>query len=165
MRSRTRIIAIAVALAAAPALAQDRPAWDAELWSMEEGERLVASVTSVVPADDELPPTLALLCGENRNSYRLRYDPGEQADDATDWSGQSAAFEFSSGPVHVERELQFEALDAMWAVSLPADDPLVGLIRSGSEMQVSMPAGGVAATTFSLKGSSAAIAEMRKSCR
>src|SRR5690606_13723110 len=102
-----------------PALAQDMPAWDAELWSMEEVERLVASVTSVVPKDDEFVPTLALMCGGSRSEYRLRYDPGPQPDDTTDWTGQSATFEFSAGQEHIERELQFEAIDAMWAVTIP----------------------------------------------
>lgn len=158
------IAVVALAFVAAPVLAQDKPAWDAELWSMEEGEMLVASVTSVPAKDDELVPTLALMCGGDRNTYRLRYDPGPQPDDTVDWTGQSATFEFSSGQEHIERELQFEAMDGMWAISVASDDPLIGAIEAGDELLVLMPNGGLSENTFSLKGSSAAIAEMRKSC-
>jgi hypothetical protein len=154
---------LAFAVVALPVLAQDKPAWDAELWSMEEGEMLVASVTSVPEKEDELVPTLALMCGGDRQ-FRLRYDPGPQPDDTVDWTGQSATFEFSSGQEHIERELQFEAMDGMWATSVASDDPLIGAIEAGDELLVLMPSGGLSENTFSLKGSSAAIAEMRKSC-
>ena len=165
MTSVIRTLLAGVAFVAAPVtLAQEMPAWDAELWSTEVGERLVASVASVVPKDDELAPTLGLMCG-GRGNYRVLYDPGSQPDDTTDWTGQSATFEFSSGQERIERKLQFEALDAMWATSIPADDPLVSVIQAGDELVVLMPNGGLGENRFSLKGSSAAIAEMRKSCR
>jgi hypothetical protein len=159
-----KIAVAALALMALPALAQDKPVWDAELWSMEEGELLVASVTSVPEKDDVLVPTLALMCSGEGNSYRLRYDPGPQPDDSMDWTGQAATFEFSSGQEHIERELQFEAMDGMWAVTIERDDPLMGVIEAGDELLVLMPNGGVSENTFSLKGSTAAIAEMRRSC-
>lgn len=154
---------VALLLAAGPAFAEDKPAWEAALWSMEEGEMLVASVTSAVPSGDELVPTLALMCGAP-GEYYLRYDAGPSPDDSMDWEGQSATFEFSSGQEHIERELQFEAMDGMWAMPLPVDDPLMGVIEAGDELLVLMPNGGVNENTFSLKGSSKAIAEVRKSC-
>ena len=162
---RTVVIA-AFAFAALPAMAQDRPAWDAELWSMEEGEMLVASVTSAPENDDELVPTLALMCGGEPCVYRHTLRPRSAAL-TTAWTGRGNRRRSRSarGVKQVERELQFEAMDAMWATSVAADDPLVAMIQKGSELTVLMPGGGIGGNTFSLRGSTAAIAEMRKSCR
>lgn len=154
---------VAIAYYVMPSRAENSGGWTAELWTLEEGEALVASVSIGSGEGDEIVPTLALMCAD-KGAYNLRYDAGPQPDDSMDWTGQSATFEFSAGGAHVERELDFEALDGMWATTVAITDPLVRLIEANSELVVLMPNGGVGANTFTLKGSSRAIAQMRASC-
>ena len=70
---------------------------------------------------------------------------------------------FDFGGTVIERELRYEAMDGMFATSLTAGDPLLEAIRAGSQVTVRSPAG-LPDNTFSLVGSTAAIAEMRRSC-
>ena len=156
------IIALAVVALAyfgMPARSQDRPRWSAELWATESGEELVAAVRSYEPDAAALAPTLAVMCG-----LQLRYDPGPATDPDVDWTGRSATLAFDFGNRTVERELRFEALDGMFATPLGAADTLLEAIRAGAQVTVRLPAGGLPENTFSLSGSSAAIAEMRRSC-
>ncbi len=150
---------LALVLASTPVFAQDRPRWSAELWATEGGEELVAAVTARVAAGDELVPTLAIMCG-----FWLRYDPGPIAGDV-DWTGQSATFEFDFGDRSLERELNYEAMDGMFAASLRTDDPLIDALQAGTSVTVLMPNGGIDEQTFSLAGSAAAIDELGRSCR
>jgi hypothetical protein len=153
------LIAALLAVIGLPVVAQERPVWSAELWATEGGEENVAALSNAAPAGDELVPTLALMCG-----FYLRYDPGP-IDGSADWTGQTASFEFDFGERSIERVLQYEAMDGMFAAPLEPGDPLVRAIETGTEVTVLMPNGGIEAQSFSLRGSAAAIAEMRRSCR
>lgn len=152
---------VAVAYFVMPSRAQDLPQWAAELWSTEGGEELVAVAYSREPAGDEIVPALTIMCG---SPLWLRYDPGPQEGETVDWSGQTADFEFTFGDQHLERVLQFEEMDGNWTTELTAGDPLLAAIEGGSEVTVLMPTGGLPENTFSLKGSSAAIKEVRSAC-
>jgi hypothetical protein len=142
-----------------PVRSQDRPAWLAELWATEAGEVLVAAARSHEPESEAFAPTLAILCG-----LHLRYDPGPDIDSSIDWTGRTAVLAFDFGDTVIERELQYEAMDAMFAAPLDAADPLAEAIREGSLLTVRSPTGQLPENTFSLAGSTAAIAEMRRSC-
>ena len=148
---------VALAYIGLPARSQDRPGWSAELWATEAGERLVAAVRSYEPEPEALAPTLALMCGLN-----LRYDPGASLDDGVDWTGQTARLSFDFGNEIITRELQYEAMDGMFATEISADDPLVAAIRAGT--LVTVRGEELPENTFSLAGSTASLAEMRRSC-
>lgn len=143
-----------------PAQSQDRPSWSAELWATEEGEQLVAAVRSFEPEPEAFAPTLAVLCG-----LTLRYDPGPASDPDIDWTGRSVLLAFDFGGSTIERELRYEAMDGMFAMSIGANDALLDAIRAGAQVTVRLPDGGLPENTFSLSGSTAAIAEMRRNCR
>lgn len=151
------LAAVALAYFGMPARSQDQPGWSAELWATEGGEELVAAVRSFEPEAEAFAPTLAVMCG-----LTLRYDPGQEADGSVDWTGQTADVTFDFGGSVIERELQYEAMDGMFSVRLTADDPLVEAIRGGSQVEVR--AEGLPVNGFSLAGSTAAIAEMRRNC-
>lgn len=138
------------------------PAWNAELWAMEEGEALVAAVYGAPPSDDVITPAIAILCGD---PMMLRYDPGPGTGDDVDWSGQTATFEFAIGDTQIERELIYEAVDGNWTTSLEDGDPLFAALMGGSEVSVVMTGGGLPENVFSLEGSAAAIQQVRASCR
>lgn len=142
-----------------PVRSQERPAWLAELWATEGGEVLVAAARSYEPEAEAFAPTLAIMCG-----LHLRYDPGPGGDEGTDWTGRSATLSFDFGTSVIERELQYEAMDGMFAIALASGDPLVEAIRDGTQVTVRSLAGELPDNTFSLAGSTSAIAEMRRSC-
>jgi hypothetical protein len=144
-----------------PARAASLPGWSAELWTTERGEELVAVVYSREAGDDEYVPAITVMCGD---PLWLRYDPGPEADDAIDWTGQAATFEFGFGDQHLERELQYEAMDGNWTSVLADRDELLAAIEAGSDVKILMPNGGLPENTFSLAGASAAIAEVRAAC-
>jgi hypothetical protein len=151
---------VAVAYFAMPVRAASQPAWAAELWTTERGEELVAVVYSRPPEANEIVPAITILCGD---PLWLRYDPGPQGDEV-DWTGQHATFEFGFGDKQIERELVYEAMDGNWAIQLASSDEILSAIEAGSEVTILMPGGGLDAQTFSLRGSRAAIQEVRDSC-
>jgi hypothetical protein len=153
---------VAVAYFIMPSRAQEKPDWSAELWSTEGGEQLVAVAYVREPQGEELVPALTVVCG---SPLWLRYDPGPGEGETIDWSGQTATFEFTVGDKHIERELQFEEMDANWSTELTSGDELLAAIEAGSEVTVLMPNGGLPEHTFSLRGSSAAIRDVRNACR
>lgn len=153
---------VAIAYFVMPTRAGDRPAWSAELWALEEGEALVAAVYSTPPDEETITPSIAILCGD---PLRLRNDPGSATGEGTDWTGQTARFEFRIGDRHFERELRYEAMDGNWATQLGAGDPLIAGLEAGAEVSVVMTGGGLPENLFSLEGSSAAIREVRAACR
>lgn len=150
---------IALAYFGMPVRSQERPGWQAELWALGSGERLVAAVRSHEPDDAGVAPTLAVSCGPH-----LRYDPGPDADPEIDWTGRGARLTFDFGGRTLERDLVYEANDAMFATALGGDDALLDAIMAGAEVTVRAPAGRLPVNTFSLAGSTAAIGEMRRSC-
>lgn len=154
---------VAIAYFVMPIRAAAMPAWSAELWATEAGERLVAVAYSRTPGDaEELVPSLAIMCGK---PLSLRYDAGPDEGQPVDRTGQVAIFEFGFGAQRFERELQYEAMDGDWAVTLAAADEILRAIEAGSEVTVLMPNGGLPENSFSLQGSRAAIQEVRGSCR
>jgi hypothetical protein len=153
---------IAIAYFVMPSRGQGLPGWAAELWATEGGEELVAVAYSREPADNELVPALTIMCG---SPLWLRYDPGPEQGATVDWTGQTANFEFGFGDRTVERELRYEAMDGNWTTQLGAGDELLAAIEAGADVVVLMANGGLPETTFSLRGSSAAIKEVRGSCR
>jgi hypothetical protein len=153
---------VAVAYFIMPSRAQELPGWAAELWATEGGESLVAVAYSREASGDELVPALTVTCG---NPLSLRYDPGAAEGEPVDWTGQTATFAFDFGDSRIERELLFEAMDANWSTRLPAGDRLLTALEAGAEVTILMPGGGLPEVTFSLRGSTAAIAEVRGWCR
>ncbi len=152
---------VAVAYFVMPVRAQVSPGWSSELWTTERGEELVAVVYSQPPADDVLTPAITIMCGE---PLWLRYDPGPEEGQPVDWTGQTATFEFGFGDTRIERELQYEAMDGNWTTQLASADEILKAIEAGSEVTVLMSNGGLPENTFSLKGSSAAIKDVRGAC-
>jgi len=144
----------------APAQAQQRPDWSAELWATEGGEQLVAVAYTREAGDEELVPALTVMCGD---PLWLRYEPGLNGVDETDRSGQTASFSFSFGQGSIERVLQYEAMDGNWTTMLEAGDELLAALQAGKEVAVS--GGELPEQVFSLRGATAAIRDVRRSCR
>jgi hypothetical protein len=153
---------VAVVYFVMPVRAQMSLGWSSELWATEGGEQLVAVVYSQPPGDDLLTPALTIMCGD---PLWLRYDPGPGKGESVDWSGQAATFEFGFGDARIERELQYEAMDGNWTTELADGDAVLAAIESGSEVTVLMANGGLPENTFSLRGSTAAIKDVRGACR
>lgn len=151
---------VAIAYFAMPTFAQERPGWGAELWATEGGEELVAAVGAKAPAGDELAPTLAVMCG-----LYLRYDPDPGGQAQYEWLDRSATFSFDFGGTAIARELQFEAMDGMFSTRVSEGDPLLAALEAGTAVTVRLTEGGLPDNSFSLAGSAAAIAEVRRACR
>lgn len=157
------LAAVAVAYFIMPVGAQEEPpGWAAELWAGEGGEELVAVVYARLAHDGEAEPALIVVCGD---PFGLRYDPGPGGDESIDWLDRSGTFAFNFGGETIERDLQYQAMDATFAAELESGDPLLGAIEAGSTVTVSLPVGGLPDNRFSLKGSKAAIGELRADCR
>lgn len=58
---------------------------------------------------------------------------------------------------NAEISLAFSQMTAMFVGEAPADDPLIGLLKSGSAVEIRDQAGVYPARTYSLAGSSASI--------
>jgi len=143
-------------LLAGPAFAAEG-SWSAQMEEDEGGSVLVASVSAA--ADGGVTPELRLMCAGDQG-VMLRYltvadtvAPGSEAD-----------FRFENENSQLTRHMQYEDMDGAFAAYFPPSDPMIAFLKTGEEVFISETSGNYPAQTFSLKGSSKAIAKLLKTC-
>jgi hypothetical protein len=131
--------------------------WTAQMQDDEGGQVLVASVSG--EPDGKLTPSLSLLCGGSEG-VMLRYlmasedgSPGAESD-----------FLFENESQQAKVHMIYEDMDGAFVAYFPQADPLIALLENGSDVFVSESSGNYAAQSFSLTGSTKAIAKVLKAC-
>lgn len=132
--------------------------WTAQMQEDEGGPVLTASACAV----DRPDAYLALTCFEGR--VYVRYDLAVGAERSPDF-GEVADVDFTVG-VSIQRlSMTYEDLDARHATAVPANGPLMALLKTGESVTVVDAAGQYPEHSFSLAGSSSAIANLIAQCR
>ena len=154
---------VAIVYFAAPSGADDRQApWSAEMWEMEGGEAFVAVVRGNVENIEEMAPSLMLTC--RSGNWALRYDAGLHEPAYAEWLNRSAVFDFDFGDSLVQREMLFEAMDAVFYAPLADSDVLLQTLASGTTVSIAAAEPDFPENTFTLQGSAAALAALRAAC-
>jgi hypothetical protein len=143
-------------LLAGPAFAAEG-GWSAQMEEDEGGSVLVASVTAA--AEGGVTPELRLMCAGDEG-VMLRYLTAAD----TVAPASEADFRFENESAQLTRHMQYEEMDGAFATYFPPSDPMIAFLRSGDEVFISEASGNYPAQTFSLKGSSKAIASLLKTC-
>lgn len=153
-------IAATVAMLAGCAFAEDVPQcsrWTAEMVEDEGGPVLAASSC----ATDAPDVYMTLYCAVD--TVLLRYDManGAETDPELDQQ-QQVTFDF--GDAQITLQLQFEAMDGQFATSVPAVDPFVTLLASGTTMRASPADVSYPTRRFGLAGSASALSTLLAQC-
>ena len=152
---RRAVLCFALMLLPTAALAEG---WTAGMQEDEGGEVMVAQV--LAPPQGDITPALVMMCGDT-GQVNLRYSmpigEGEPASEAD--------FLFENESTQAKLHMRFEEMDGAFAAYVPEADPIVKLLQTGAEVLVSESSGNYPAQTFTLKGSSKAIATLLKACK
>ena len=145
--------ALAALQAAQPAFAASCNGWAAKMEEDEGGSVLTASVCGGPKGDAHL----MLTCFDKPV---LSYDLGAAGPPLE--PGISGSFDFEADGKTVTRTLRLEAMYNYFVADLANADPLLDLLRSKGD--VSVGAARFGASSFPLKGSSAAIGKVLAQC-
>lgn len=132
--------------------------WTAEMQEDEGGSVMVASV-SAAPVGD-VTPVLELMCAGSEG-VNLRYL--SSADTVS--PGSEADFSFENENSKLTKHMLYEDMDGAFAAYFQPSDPMVSFLQTGDEVFVSEASGNYPAQTFTLTGSSKAIAKLLKTCK
>ena len=132
--------------------------WTAEMEEDEGGPVMVASVTAEA-ADPSTAPSLRMMCAGS-DGVNLRYTPPSN----TGQPGDTADFTFENEVSQLTLHLVYEDMDGAFATYVPPSDPILELLRTGTDVEISYSSGNSPAQDFSLKGSSKAIGKLLKTC-
>lgn len=132
--------------------------WTAQMEEDEGGSVMVAQVLATPQGD--VTPALVMMCGDT-GQVNLRYSmpigDGEPA--------READFLFENESTQAKLHMGFEEMDGAFAAYVAKSDPIVTLLQTGEEVFVSESSGNYPAQTFTLKGSSKAIATLLRACK
>lgn len=135
-------------------------AWTTEMQDDEGGPVLTAHTCS----DDALGAYLSLRCFDGK--VVLENDLGAGTDIAVDPMQELIVpVELVADEGEAEISLQFSQMTATFIGETPASGSLVGLLRSGTSVEIRDPAGVYPARTYPLAGSSKAIRTLLEGCR
>jgi len=154
--------AIAVLMVSAlPALAAS-DIWTAEMQEDEGGPVMTAWVDGTGAAGDAIPPAIRIMCFDE---VSFRFDPGVVAGGDAMAPGDEADLLLKSDKAEITRHALYEDMDGALAVYVPRDDALISMLRAGTKVDIAVPArASFPIRTFTLKGSSAALATLFASC-
>lgn len=152
---RRAVLCFALMLLPSAAFAEG---WTAQMQEDEGGEVMVAQILAEPQGD--ITPALVLMCGD-LGQVNLRYSmPIGDAQPASE-----ADFLFENESTQAKLHMGFEEMDGAFAAYVPQADPIVTLLQTGEDVFVSESSGNYPAQTFTLKGSSKAIATLLKACK
>ena len=156
-------LSLCTLLLASPVLAEpvtgagaaDTCGWSAQ---MEEDEGGPVMVASSCESDTEFGPALRLMCGDGIN---IRYDgSGIGANPPA-----SSTLVLTSGGQSLSADVIFEEMDGAYAAYVDMGSPIIALLKSGSDVGVTLQGVKLPPRTVSLQGSSAAIDRLISVCR
>ena len=154
---RRAVLFLAVMMPFSGAVVAGDTSWVAQMEEDEGGPVLVASVTAAAVGD--LTPELRLMCA-GTEGVNLRY----LTSTGTASSGSEADFQFENEAAKLTRRMRLEEMDGAFATYVQPSDPMIGLLQTGNEVTIAEASGNYPAQTFTLKGSSKAIAKLLKTC-
>jgi len=131
--------------------------WIAQMQEDEGGQVLVATVSG--EPQGKLTPSLTLECGGSEG-VMLRYLMASE-DGAP---GSESDFLFENESQQAKVHMIYEDMDGAFVAYFPKMDPMITLLETGSDVLVSESSGNYPAQSFSLKGSTKAIAKALKAC-
>jgi hypothetical protein len=152
----------ALLLSAAPVLAAS-DTWTAEMQEDEGGPVMTAWVDGTGAAGDAIPPAIRIMCFDE---VSFRFDPGVVAEgEGAMTPGNEADLLLKTDKAELTRHALYEDMDGALAVYVPKDDALIDMLRTGATIDISVPErAAFPVRTFTLKGSSAALATLFASC-
>jgi hypothetical protein len=144
---------------APPVVAEDATCttWTVGMVEDEGGEVLTAQACST----GRLDAYLVLSCFSG--SLFVRYDLGLGAE-ASPELDEVTDVTFSTGTDAVTIAMDYQAMDGMHAADAGLDDPLVQLLKAGDTVTISDVPGRYPVKTYSLTGSSDALAKLVADC-
>ena len=134
--------------------------WESGMVEDEGGPSMQAWVSSEGTGD--FPPELRMMCFDQVN---LRYGMGSGIPEGVEMPTDPLDFVLDFGTEKVKLSMQFEEMDGAFAAYFSKTDPTLALLKSSPSVTVSDPTGLYHNETFSLSGSSKAIAALLASCR
>lgn len=148
---------------APPALAAECDAWKAEIWDVEGGKAMTAHICNPATGDDR-QPMLYLQC-QDKDVLAMRFDDGGEGNPPDGNPEWGADFTIGGGETKIVTRFQYEAMDGVLYAPVPLSGPLAALLKGGDQITIAPPIDNYKTRTFPLKGSSAAIATLAKTCR
>ena len=154
-----RAAVVMLLLSVAPAAAQEAcSVWTAGMEEDEGGPVFTASAC----ATDNPEAYLLLTCSQG--DVFIRYDLAAGAERLPDL-GEVADVDFSVG-VSIQRlSMSYQEMDGMFAGDVPANGPLVALMKTGEALSIVDAEGRYPVHNFGLVGSSSALAKLGAQCR
>lgn len=152
------LVAVLLGMTGSATAAEACNTWSAQLMEDEGGAVLTASAC----ATDRPDAYLALTCG--RGLVSIRYDLAVGAERSPD-PGDEADVDFTVGLSIQRLSMRYEDLDARHAAQVPANGPLMALLRTGESVDIVDAAGIYPERSFSLAGSTGAIEQVLRQCR
>jgi hypothetical protein len=155
---RRVVLCLAVMMSFTGAAMAADSGWTAQMEEDEGGPVMVASVIAQV--EGNVTPELRLMCA-GTEGVNLRYL--SSADTVS--PGSEADFSFENETSKISMHMQYEEMDGAFAAYFPPSDPMVAFLQTGDEVFISEATGNYPAQTFTLTGSSKAIAKLLKTCK
>lgn len=156
---RIAFILLALVLTALPVTAEEA----CETWSagaQEDEGGLVFTVAAC--ATDRPDAYLFLTC--SAGEVFIRYDLAAGAERSPDL-GEVTDVDFTVGVSTQRLSMSYQEMDGMFAGDVPANGPLMALLKSGEGLSIVDADGGYPVHTFGLTGSSAALQRLVQQCR
>ena len=154
-----RAAALMLLMSVAPAAAQEAcSVWSAGMEEDEGGPVFTASAC----ATDQPDAYLLLTCSEGE--VFIRYDLAAGAERAPDL-GEVTDVDFTVGISTQRLSMSYQEMDGMHAGDVPANGPLLALLKGGEALSVVDAEGRYPVHNFGLVGSSSALAKLVAQCR
>ena len=154
-----RAAALMLLLSVAPVAAQEACSiWTAGMQEDEGGPVFTASACAI----DRPDAYLLLTCSERE--VFIRYDLAAGAERSPDL-GEVTDIDFTVGISTQRLSMSYQEMDGMFAADVPANGPLLALMKTGEALSIVDAAGRYPAHNFGLAGSSAALAKLAAQCR
>jgi hypothetical protein len=146
-------------LSVAPAVAQETcSVWTAGMQEDEGGPVFTASACAV----DRPDAYLLLTCSQG--DVFIRYDLAAGAERSPDL-GEVTDVDFTVGVSTQRLSMSYQEMDGMFAGDVPANGPLMALMKTGEALSIVDAAGRYPVHNFGLAGSSSALARLVTQCR
>ena len=154
-----RAAVVMLLLSAAPAAAQEAcSVWTAGMEEDEGGPVFTASAC----ATDNPEAYVLLTCSQG--DVFIRYDLAAGAERSPDL-GEVADVDFSVGVSTQRLSMSYQEMDGMFAGDVPANGPLMALMKTGEALSIVDAEGRYPVHNFGLVGSSSALAKLGAQCR
>lgn len=156
---RTALVLAALLFAALPAAAEE----PCETWTAGAQEDEGGPVFTVAACATDRPDAYLFMTCSGGEVF-IRYDLAAGAERAPD-GDEVRDVDFTVGVSTQRLSMRYEEMDGMFAGSVPANGPLVALLKSGEGLRAVDAEGRYPIHNFGLRGSSSALTRLLRQCR